>query len=613
MSTNNHQHVQTTSLASAAQSTLSVRPRANRLISGLSDADDTEWSSGPALVPSPGGSRSASPLPAAHPQRSNPAYASQKFNSTSWGRRAQIAAPKNGSVSSPTATTFSGVFGSSWTTLQGFASDILGNDVPSDGGAAVKDNKKLPLPKWYRQMTLAPKEGGNTTSAWASASIGTGTNADRESAVRAQKRKDMLQREHSTYADTLGKFKRRLSDDMESRSAPPGEDDERGGALVYLHHVQKDDTMAGISIKYNCSANVLRKANRLWTNDTPQARQTLVIPVGQCGVKGRPIESGSVDILGFTEAESIPRPQQGKDALPNGHTAVHTRSNSQTSSATGATDNAPPWDHDSWVQLPNFPQPTEIARLSRRTLGYFPPARRKSIDRNTPSTSLDLQRVSTSDARHDSQSPQRPRRGRRHSNVNNGYFPSYLAGPGGVGTMNKNVRCPGPAQDGLNKMFAKHLPDVAPPRNQTDLYQPEVPLYTDETPISSGVATPTGRNANMQLNLENVGGAIESWARRMVTKAMTPTEAQAKHKAARASVGNAGKGAGGIGDLIEMTDEFEIGGDDEEDEALQHEPERGRQISAVAAGSSRNPLNGGGARGDSSAAYGGGGKARKRD
>ena len=35
--------------------------------------------------------------------------------------------------------------------------------------------------------------------------------------------------------------------------------------------------------------------------------------------------------------------------------------------------------------------------------------------------------------------------------------------------------------------------------------------------------------------------------------------------AARASVGTPGKGAGGIGDLIEMTDEFEIGGDDDEE------------------------------------------------
>ena len=92
--------------------------------------------------------------------------------------------------------------------------------------------------------------------------------------------------------------------------------------------------------------------------------------------------------------------------------------------------------------------------------------------------------------------------------------------------MKRNVRFPGPAQDGLNKMFAKHLPDVAPPRNQVDLYMPEVPHYTDEegsTPAGSGYVTPSlienrnAHSANMNLNLENVGGAIEGWMRRLAS------------------------------------------------------------------------------------------------
>lgn len=141
--------------------------------------------------------------------------------------------------------------------------------------------------------------------------------------------------------------------------------------------------------------------------------------------------------------------------------------------------------------------------------------------------------------------------------------------------MSRNVRHPGPAQDGLNKMFAKHLPDVAPPRNQTSLYQPDLPLYNDEaTPGGSGVATPAYPNANgpnLNLNLENVGGAIESWVRRLATKAVhTPQDRQ---RAARASVGTPGKGAGGVGDLIEMTDEFEIGGADDEDDEDRGRPD----------------------------------------
>ena len=145
--------------------------------------------------------------------------------------------------------------------------------------------------------------------------------------------------------------------------------------------------------------------------------------------------------------------------------------------------------------------------------------------------------------------------------------------------MNKNVKTPGPAQDGLNKMFAKHLPDVAPPRNQQSLYQPELPLYSDElTPVASGTSTP---NLAPNLNIQNLGGTIESWARRMASQAKTVMEPNERHLAARASVGTPGKGAGGIGDLIEMTDEFEIG-DDEGDA----EPQRGRQGSVVHVGNS---------------------------
>ena len=580
------QNVQT----SSSSTTSSVRPRPKRLISGIDDGDETELPETPGIPPSPFDSRSASPIPSAHPQRSSSRNPNQKFTGTSWGRRAQIGASTNGQGQPLNSPTLAGLWGTSWTTLQGIASDFLGNE--QSDGQAVKDNKKLPLPKWYRQMTMPPKEGTNqwgpppVTSAAASTSIGTGTKGDRESALRAQKRKDMLLRQDTSYPDTLGKFKRRLSDDMESRSAPPGENDDRA-SLVYLHHVLKDDTMAGITIKYNCSANVLRKANRMWANDTPQSRQVMVIPVGECGVKGRPVDAPTeADLLDSASKAPLSESNTAatKAAQTNGNITHRERTDSQTTSSAVVDPDDPPWHHDSWVQLPGFASPTEIARLSRRTLGYFPPARRKSISdstRNTPRASHDLTRVSTED-RTDSRSPQRPRRERRLSNANNGYFPSYLAGPGGVGTMNKNVRTPGPAQDGLNKIFAKHLPDVAPPKNQVDLYHPEIPLYSDEfTPSTSGFATPTG---GRNVNIENVGGAIESWARRMVSKATMPSEAQARNKAARASVGTPGKGAGGIGDLIEMTDEFEIGGDEEdEDDGVVEQVERGRQGGGSAA------------------------------
>ena len=481
-----------------------------------------------------------------------------------------------------------------------------------------------PLGKLYSQ-----RPSSTSTSSWgpaaptshpATADIGSGTREEREAALRAQKRKDMLTGQDSSYADALGKFKRRLSDDREAMSAPPSENDDRA-ALVYLHLVKKDDTLAGITIKYNISANVLRKVNRMWPNDTVQSRQTLVLPVDACAVKGKPVpgpealdllSSEESDALSAGQAEEVPTPTQAQPQPPplltNGShsrprtdsTISATNSRRTSTSATGLSttesNSDPPWHHDSWTLLPGNTQPTEIARLSRRTLGYFPPARRKSnsySDLDMPNTrSLDLTRASI-----DSRGPlspalsQRPRRSRRLSNASTGYFPSYLSGPGGVGTFKSNVHFPGPAQDGLNKMFARHLPDVAPPKNQTDLYQQEVPLYTDEeTPTGSGVATP-GREAFAQnhtnnLNIENVGGAIESWVRRLASKTQnainTGTSSssstdQRRRPHPRTSMGTSGKCAGGVGDLIEMTDEFEIGGDEEDEE----EEYRGRKGSAV--------------------------------
>jgi hypothetical protein len=113
----------------------------------------------------------------------------------------------------------------------------------------------------------------------------------------------------------------------------------------------------------------------------------------------------------------------------------------------------------------------------------------------------------------------------------------------------------------------------------------------------------------MNINLENVGGAIESWVRRLATKTVTtPTGRQ---YAARASVGTPGKGAGGIGDLIEMTDELEIGGDDDELDELG----RGRQ--GQSGGSTAAATKPGGSSGtsyfDGAVSRGRGGKSGKAD
>lgn len=341
----------------------------------------------------------------------------------------------------------------------------------------------------------------------------------------------------------------------------------------------------------------------MWPNDTVQIRPTLILPVDACGVKGKLLSELEVaDLLGDdkealsagkAEEVSTPKatapPASGNDLSRNRTNSSSTNTSHQRSYSTAVSriDEEPPWHHDSWILFPGASKPTEIARLSRRTLGYFPPARRKSAsysDLDTPSTSLDLTRT-TSDHQHSALSPlrqdppQRPRRSRRTSNATSGYFPSYLAGPGGVGTMNKNVSSPGPAQDGLNKFFARHLPDVAPPRNQQSLYQPELPLYADAASGTTTPGSPALSGGGGNINIENVGGAIESWMRRVASKAKDAMEPAERAKVGRVSVGAPHSGVRGVGDLIEMTDEFEIGGEEDEEDG-----ERGRRGSEVHVG-----------------------------
>lgn len=606
----NASNVRTSSTPAASSS---LRPRTRRLISGLDESDEANYdpsTSAPLTriaspLPSPFESRSASPIPASHLSRPTSSHGVQRNGgSSSLGRAAGNRQRKAGNES---PNSIAGLWGNSWSALQGIASDLLSGDVTADTKDKPTRVRKPQDRLQVRSATSAPpSQWGPPTSHPTMSVVGAGTREEQLAALRAQKRKDLLMRTESSYADTLGKVKRRLSDDRGCLSAPPGENEDRD-ALVYVHTVGKNDTLAGITIKYNCSANVLRKANRMWPNDTVQSRPTIILPVDACGVKGTPVPSAEALDLLSSDADALSAGQAEEVASPevraaNGHafndnrdrasSVSTTKSRRPSSSGVGSSvDTEPPWHHDSWVMLPGSTKPTEIARLSRRTLGYFPPARRKSncySDLDTPSTSLDLVRASTNESslpvsplRQDA--PQRPRRTRRLSNANNGYFPSYLAGPGGVGTFNNNVRFPGPAQDGLNKMFAKHLPDVAPPRNQQNLLTPEMPLYTDDegTPMASGATTPS-LLGNKNMNLENVGGAIEGWMRRMASQAKGAMANPERRTAARASVGTPGRGAGGVGDLIEMTDEFEIGGDEDEDEDYG----RGRQGSVVHVGPS---------------------------
>lgn len=589
--------------SSTPATTSSLRPRVGRLISGLDEGDEISFNPATAPniriaspLPSPFESREPSPIPARRLPRTALRNGAQKVHST--GAQPRSGSLRTGRQQSPAS--MSDFFSDSWSALQGAASDFLSNTTTSP----VKDQSRRRKPSnsgaHPRTTSAPPGQWGPVGAAHVLPvnSIGAGSREERDAMVRTRKRMELLAAGPDEHADSLGRIKRRTSDDFASLSAPPGELEDRD-SLVYIHHVQPSDTLAGITIKYNCNAAMLRRANRMWPNDRIQVRKTIILPVDACAVKGRPIANEEYDLLTGTpdlshRDDTFPTsvPAEPTTTSRTRNESVSTMSDRPSSSTRSTLETEPQWTHDSWVSLPNTTKPTEIARLSRRSLGFFPPARRKSqsySDLDTPSTSLDLNRPpipehpATSPMRSDQ--PQRPRGSRRMSNATNGYFPSYLAGPGGVGTMGKNVKSPGPAQDGLNKMFAGRLPNVAPPPNQQKLYLPDIPTYSDtgsSTPVQSGAQSPAA------LNLENVGGAIEHWVRKLATKATTTQTAPDRQSGSRASVGVSGRGASGIGDLIEMADQFEIGADDDEEEDRGRPSSSGLLPNGNTFGSSRN-------------------------
>ncbi|KAK4691748.1 xeroderma pigmentosum group C-complementing protein, partial [Lecanoromycetidae sp. Uapishka_2] len=521
------------STASVSSST-TLRPRNRR----QTQEDDDEappipkasnWLDGPAVSSS--SSRAPSPNLSSHP--SKPTRANGEWErSRSSSRFLGLPGVLGSQVSSTNLAT--GLLGSSWSSLSNFTSTLMGSNssrVSSPDGRrrgyndATHRNTSAPPAQW------GPPGAGDK-------GLGAGTPEDRRAKLQAEKRKALLAANGRMIPDSLGRYKRRDSDERNHASVPPGQEEDRD-ALVYIHKVKPEDTLAGVTIKYNCQANAFRKANRLWPNDTIQIRQTVVLPVDACGVRGRKIaepDSPSAFQNAGNTGEIMPTPTVIQapwadlhDTPSDKETPLSSIPTSPSISVTFSNPEEPPWKHDSWVMIDGFPDAVEIARLSRKTLGYFPRSRRKSAsfsDLETPSESLDLPR-----GNYQSSPPRQKTKSRSSSGS---YFAHQLQGPGGVGTMGKNVHSPGPAQDGLNKLFATHLPNVAPRSSLESLHS----------------------SSSHGNGIENIGGAVEGWVRKLATKAANKVQPSTPG------------GSSGVGDLIELSeDAFEIGddGDDEDD------------------------------------------------
>lgn len=510
---------------SSTSTSATLRPRNRRLISyddenvsisrnksteTFRPEDPSSFSSSP--------SSTVSSVPGRHPSR--PAQLSRSVQRQH--RNSQNSHPSIvlGLQTAP-SNSAAGLWETSWSSLQGIASNLLSGDTFGSSSRNQSPRpKRRPLEATQALKSTGPTQWGPSGNG--EKQLGRGSREDRLAQVQAKKREALLAPNSFLTPDVSGRYKRRDSEERGATSAPPTEHGERD-ALVYIHKVKSSDTLAGVMIKYNCQPNVFRKANRLWPNDSIQVKKTVVLPVDACGVKGRKMpehNSASNSLTSKKLQETIQTPTNTYYPWDYSAGSSETKETSLAKIPTSpsisvSSPEEPLWKHDSWVIIDGFAEAVEIARLSRRTLGFFPPNRRKSLsfsDLDTPSASLDLLR----------DNPPNPSPRRKESRSSSGsHFAHQLQGPGGVGTLGKDVRNPGPAQDGLNKLFASHLPNVAP-----------------RTSFESATSTSS-------TGIDNVGGAIEGWVRKLATKAAARVQSPAPG------------GRSGIGDLIELTDAFE--------------------------------------------------------
>lgn len=141
--------------------------------------------------------------------------------------------------------------------------------------------------------------------------------------------------------------------------------------LVYVHQVKPTDTVEGVVIAFNIPPGALRKANGMWSHDNVQSRRTLLLPVDECQVKGKPVD--------------LPDAKKENETQPVKVEGAKTRPTDEEPAQKEET----PYKHESYVTIEGIGQ-VEIARLARNKLSHFPPRRRKGTSTRRLSGGGDL-------------------------------------------------------------------------------------------------------------------------------------------------------------------------------------------------------------------------------
>ncbi|KAJ5929590.1 hypothetical protein N7454_006540 [Penicillium verhagenii] len=566
--------ISSNTIGASSTSTSAVRSRPRRLVSSLMDDEDdisnknslypyndsqpfssslstTFLTEGTArsrgATPSPLSSRGTSPLPMRHPSRITESEYRSRNEPASLGLNGSSRSARGGSdfLDSP------------WSSLQNLASSVLGSNTGRN--AADNTGKTHTRRKPSRSDVHTRSLPRVNLSAWgpsapASPEIGSGTKEERQALVQAKKREALLLADSDLISGRNFRHKKRDSGDYSDQVLDPDHDED---ALAYIHHVQASDSITGVTIKYGCQAAVFRKVNGFWPNDNIQSKNTVLLPVDACTVKGRPVrQEERVDLLS-PDSEDGTGSCIAPAAVSFTQPATERKTTGQSESETNKI-----WRHESWVKIEGFPVAIEIGRVPRRALGFFPRTRRKSVSYTDaePLSVISSQEPTRDPSPSESShlnSPQhtlpRARPGGGGSSKPGGPYPVrpkhrrqrsslHLSGTG-VGTLDQASNAPGPAMDGLSKFFSQHMPHLAPPPAPSD---PRRPSFGSESVASSA-----------STGLENIGGALEGWVRKVATRARLGFNEIPGSPNLSASGRGRSPGLWGMNDLIELDDASE--------------------------------------------------------
>ncbi|KAL7805496.1 hypothetical protein V8C26DRAFT_417767 [Trichoderma gracile] len=422
----------------------------------------------------------------------------------------------------------------SWSSVQGFASSLLSvaenpGDMPRSRAGAQSGNASS-TSLWNRIPSnlggIASKSfirGSSPASQGPRAAnrVAAGSSDERESALKTAQRASVL--ENNRALDYSRNYKRRNSDEVASENSQPEE------YLVYIHKIQPSDTYAGIILRYKCQEDAFRKANGLWSRDSIQVRKWVVLPVDACEVRGRPCDPSlnSQNHAATNSHENTSQPTPDTFFKIPGEGSAQEEENTEKE--------AMPWSHVRWVKIDSLPEPVEIGRIARQKMGYFPPRRKKTgrtvSFSSTPRQSLDASTTSDQidqpmSRRQSAAGDRPPLLGRRDSLRSHGSSeapdmrPAWMRRAGGVGSLSRNVRAPGPDKDYLNSWAKKHFPgldmDKLPSMSVMGSEMARFGFGREPAEIVEGNFQEGGDTespSNQNNGLDKAAAAVETWLR----------------------------------------------------------------------------------------------------